>query len=314
MPELPEVHTTVSQLNNEVIGNTITDVWSDLHEGGTPKTGTLKDPNYYGGFVSTVIDTTIADVERRGKNILIHLDNGQTVLIHMKMTGHLLFGNYRHKGPPTSEARHPKWQDEKWVPKADEDDPLWDPFNRYIHLVFTFDDGSNLVLSDMRKFAKITLLDTEHLEESEEVAALGPNPLELSAQQFCDTVRERRSGKIKEVLMDQSVIAGVGNIYSDEALWMSKIHPTRDVHDLTDAELITLHRNIRDVVTKAIETGGDSDSDYRDLYGRKGNYQNFHQAYRQTGKPCPRPECSGTIERIKLGSRSAHYCPTCQAR
>ena len=114
--------------------------------------------------------------------------------------------------------------------------------------------------------------------------------------------------------MDQTVIAGIGNIYSDEALWMSMVHPERDIHDLSENELVTVHQNVKKVMERAITTGGDSDSDYRDLYGRKGDFQNFHQAYRRTGKRCPRQGCSGIIERIRLNSRSAHFCPVCQTR
>lgn len=318
MPELPEVYTTVSQLQDEIIGKTITDVWSDFHHNGTPKENTLKDPNYYGGFVSTVTGATINNVQRRGKNILLHLDNNHTVLIHMKLTGHLTVGTYTQNTKEVRERipddKREAWEREAWLPVADDDSPLWDPFNRYIHLVFTFADETNLVLSDMRKFAKVTLLDPDNLADSPEIAELGPNPFDLTAKQFVATIQTKRSGKIKEVLLDQSVIAGVGNIYSDEALWLSKIHPLRDIHDLSDTELASLHRSLKQVMTRAIETGGDSDSDYRDVYGRKGNFQNFHQAYRQTGTPCSRRGCSGTIERIKLGSRSAHYCPVCQSR
>ena len=335
MPELPEVHTTVSQLKQEVVGKTIADVWSDYHEASTPKEGQLKDPNYYGGFVSAVTGAMIKGAERRGKNILLHLDNGHTILIHMKMTGHLLFGEYRQKGNSKSEIRNAKqahkskivnhksgekidipdkWHGEHWVPLDDKDSALWDPFNRFIHLVFTFEDNTNLVLSDMRKFGKITLLDSEQLKGADEIASLGPNPYELTSKQFRETIRDRRSGQIKEVLMDQSVIAGVGNIYSDEALWKAQIHPETDIHDLSNTQLNELLKALKDVMNRAIETGGDSDSDYRDLYGQKGQYQEFHNAYRRSSKPCPRSGCSGIIERIKIGGRSAHYCPVCQQK
>ncbi|MEX0672597.1 MAG: bifunctional DNA-formamidopyrimidine glycosylase/DNA-(apurinic or apyrimidinic site) lyase [Candidatus Paceibacterota bacterium] len=313
MPELPEVHTTTTQIRKELVGTTITDVWSDIHVDATHRTDTLKSERFYRTFKRAVIGAAITNATRRGKNILIELTNDRTILIHMKMTGHVMYGRYTKTKDLQSAKRVPEnWRGEKWVPVAEKDSPLWDPYNRFIHLVFSLSNDKHLVLSDVRKFAKITLLPTSTIDTVSDISALGPDPFDLSPKTFRDRIRRKQSGRIKTVLMDQSVLAGVGNIYSDEALWMSSIHPETDVQKLSDLQLTKLHQSLKKVMARAIETGGDSDSDYRNIYGEKGQYQNFHQVYRKKDAPCSRRGCSGIIKRIVVGGRSAHFCPVCQ--
>ncbi|MEX1028361.1 MAG: bifunctional DNA-formamidopyrimidine glycosylase/DNA-(apurinic or apyrimidinic site) lyase [Candidatus Paceibacterota bacterium] len=320
MPELPEVHTTATQLKNEVLGKTITAVWSDFHIRAVPKKGQLKDPDFYTEFAAAVTGATVTGVDRRGKNILLHLNpstgseqtTGTTVLIHLKLTGHLLVGSYQKNERPDQADLPENWREEPWIPIAEKSSPLWDPYNRFIHLIFCFNDGTHLALSDMRRFAKVLLLGTDGLARSKELTSLGPDPRTLSPLEFQEHIHSKRSGRIKTVLLDQSVIAGVGNIYSDEALFAARIHPETDVTALTDEQLTDLRTALKAVIDRAIETGGDSDGDYRDLYGRTGTFQNFHHVYRKTGSPCPRTGCSDTIERIVVGGRSAHFCPLCQ--
>jgi len=313
MPELPEVYTTTKQLMDTITQKTITGVWSDLYIGSTVKKDTIKDPVFYKIFKKTITNKTITDIERKGKNILIHLSNNHTILIHMKMTGHLLYGTYQQT-IPTNQNIPDTWKNETWFPSTHLTSPLWDPFNRFIHLVFTFKDNTHLVLSDVRKFATITLCNTSHLSTNTKLTALGPDPLTLTTDQFINAIRTRQSGKIKQVLMDQSTLAGIGNIYSDESLWDAQIHPETDIHNLSYKELSQLKKSLEKILNTAIETGGDSDSDYRDLTGKKGRYHCFHTVYRRTNLPCSRRACSGTIERIQINNRSAHFCPKCQKR
>ena len=259
---------------------------------------------------------------RRGKNVLIHLQGGKTILVHMKMTGHLLYGEYRESkveslpeslreplraGPKSKigEKKRTIWEPIK--PKA-----LKDPYNRFVHLVFSLSNGQSLVLSDARKFAKIILLKGRRRDD--EFCNTGPEPLakNFSYDAFVKTLDTKPKGKIKTVLMDQNVIAGIGNIYSDEILWASSVHPERRVDRLSLKEKKDIFKNIKVILEKSIKLGGDSMSDYRNPYGEKGKFQNFHKVYRRAGQKCAKSGCAGIIKRIIVGGRSAHFCPTHQ--
>lgn len=297
MPELPEVQTTVNGINAVAIGKTITDVWTDY--GGKSHTGkgNIKDPAYFNTFKKSIIGSKITGASRIGKNVLIHLSGNHTILIHMKMTGHIMFGAYQLE--PRSKS---------WVSKVD--GPLKDPFNRFIHLVFSFSDGNNLVLSDMRKFAKVALLESHTLDESIHLKEIGPDPLSDSFDfpLFKERLLKKPQGNIKTVLMIPQIIAGVGNIYSDEALWLSSIHPEEKVKNISDAKLKKLHASVLEVLKKGIDFGGDSMSDYRNILGERGKFQGEHNAYRKTGSPCKRKGCNGEIIRKVVNTRSAHFC------
>lgn len=299
MPELPEVQTTVDGLNETVVGKTIIDVWTNYKSSFKPHVGTIKDTSYFPVFTKEVVGQKIVKAERIAKNILIHLQNKKIILIHMKMTGHLLYGAY-HK---THDPKDP------WRPIKSETVALQDQFNRHIRLVFSLSNKKHLVLSDMRKFAKVLLIDSIH---NPHLTHIGPDPL---AETFTYTVfRERlskkKSGPIKSILMDQTVIAGVGNIYSDEALWLSGIHPEESVHEVLQNEksLTLLYKSIIQVLKKGIDFGGDSMSDYRNIRGERGLFQGQHNAYRKTKEPCKKKGCDGIIMRKVVRGRSAHFC------
>lgn len=295
MPELPEVQTTVIGLQKHVVGLTITDIWSDLPKKTVTRPDfkeTIKYSPYFLKFKRNVIGQKITGVYRRAKNILIDLSNGETILIHMKMTGHLLYGNYVQ-------------EKKEWVPSEKEkNDALRDPFNKWIHLVFTLSNKKQLVLSDLRKFATVTLLTEKHLKD------LGPEPLEDSFdyKTFKAVLLRRPNGKIKQVLMDPKVIAGIGNIYSDEALWLANIHPLSRVGAVPEKQLKKLFTEVQNILKKGIDFGGDSTSDYRQLDGTPGSFHHRHNAYRKTKESCAKRGCSGTIVRIALANRGAHFC------
>ncbi len=297
MPELPEVQTTTNGINKVSKGLIIKDVWTDY--GGAIHKGKdhIKNKDFFQKIFKKVIDKTIIRAERKGKNILIHLSSDLTILIHMKMTGHIMFGKYEYNKKTNS-----------WTPT--EDGPLRDPFNRFIHFAITLSNGKHLVMSDTRKFAKVTLIETPKLSESSHLKRLGPEPLEkdFTRKLFKERLNKKPNGRIKNTLMMPEIIAGVGNIYSDEALWASGIHPETLVKNIPDDRMKLLHKSVIEVLKKGIDFGGDSMSDYRNIYGEKGQFQGKHNAYRKTGTKCARKNCKGIITRKMVGGRSSHFC------
>jgi formamidopyrimidine-DNA glycosylase len=301
MPELPEVQTTVNGIRATVIGLKIADAWSDYNSPYFAGSETIKDPVYFAHFRKAVKGAKIIGAHRRAKNILIDLDTGATILIHMKMTGHVMYGKYRFDGAGAAKK-------DPWVPIAPES--LKDPFNRHVHFMLSFSNGKHLALSDVRKFAKVTLLDTATMHESVHLNDLGPEPLEehFKLTDFAARLTMRPNGKVKQVLTDQSILAGVGNIYADESLWRAGIHPLRLVRDISAAETKLLFSAVKQTLARGIDFGGDSTSDYRDINGDKGKFHESHNAYQRTGSKCDRHGCGGTIRRMVIGARSAHFC------
>ena len=303
MPELPEVQTTVNGLNQHVVGLKIVDVWTDYRSVSHIGKDNIKDKIFFTSFKKKILGKKIAGASRRAKNVLIHLSSGSTILIHMKMTGHIMYGRYKFDKKKTKDP---------WTPV--DEGPLKDPFNKFIRLAFTLSDKKQLVLSDMRRFAKVTLIESKNLEESPHLKGIGPEPLtkKFTYEVFKKQIRNRPSGRIKNVLMDQTLIAGIGNIYSDEALFRSNIHPESRVAKIPEKNLKLLYPAIKEVLKKGLDFGGDSTSDYRNLKGERGRFQAEHKVYRRKGKPCPKTGCKGIIVRKVVGGRSAHFCPVHQ--
>jgi len=295
MPELPEVQTVVDDLNKKIVGRKITDVWFDW-----PKL--IKKPRA-AVFRKSIVGAKILKAKRRAKNILIYLSDDRLLLIHQKMTGHLLIGKWEIKRQGTGD----KEQVIPLEPKA----VVTDPYNRFIHLIFYLDDGRMLALSDLRKFAKAILGPTKVIENLPELIGLGPEPLDpqFTFIQFAEIIHKEKR-KIKQVLMDPTVIAGIGNIYSDDILWTAKIHPLRPANKLKPAELEVLWKAIRQILQKAVKLRGTSTSDFRDTEGKEGGYTDYRLVYQREDEPCAR--CGTKIKRLKVGGRSAHFCPKCQ--
>lgn len=309
MPELPEVQTTARKLNQVLPDHKIMDVWSDyfssLYEGKQQ----IKNKEYFKQFKKDITGSEVRSVTRRAKNVLINLSNGKTVLVHMKMTGHLLYGSYCRAG--NSKIKIPiGWENEKWIPSEKTNSLLWDSYNRFIHLVFSLSNGKCLVLSDVRKFAKVIVLDSATMGEFNDLKKIGPEPLEKSFtfSIFKKRIYKKLRGKIKQVLMNQEIIAGIGNIYSDEILWFAGIHPESIISKIPDKKLQDIFKAIKIILKKGIDFKGDSTSDYRMPDGQKGSYQHHHKAYRKTGQKCLKNNCQGEIKRIKVGGRSGHFC------
>ncbi len=326
MPELPEVHTTVAGIKKEVIGKKIKEVWSDFHVATAHgHRENLKNENHYKIFVESVTGTKIVDAERKGKNILIHLNNDSTIVVHMKMTGHLMVGKYkkitlprtpslklREGGlPPLKIKGESGRRYEQW--EALEEGPLQDPYNRFIHFVLSLSDGRSLVLSDTRKFASVYITNTQELHSHEHLSKIGPDPFDISEKQFVDLISKAAASKktapIKSILMDQSVLAGIGNIYSDEILFEVGVHPESIANRVPAEKIKSMYKTMIKILKFSIEHGGDSKSDYRNIYGEKGGFQNFHKVYGKRGKKCAKKGCSGIISRIVVRGRSSHFCP-----
>jgi len=276
MPELPEVETTVRGLRKTISGLTIKNVWTDLSTKDKRQKESVANPKFFPMFRKNILNKKVLSVERRAKNILINISGGKTILVHLKMTGHLLFNNR----------------------------------DNYVHVIFYFQSGKYLAFSDIRKFGKITLLDTKIAYDTKHLNNIGPEPLEknFNLEKLKERLNKKPNGKIKTILIDQSIIAGIGNIYSDEILWRAGVHPERKVSTLKEKELKLIFKAIKETLAKGIDFGGDSMSDYRNILGQKGKFQEKHNAYQRNGEPCAKPGCKGKIIKLKIGGRSAHFC------
>lgn len=305
MPELPEVHTTVTGLQKVLPELSIKDIWTDMWSQAALSKNTIKDRSYFPYFQKYVLNQKIVSVRRRAKHILIDLENGFTMIIHMKMTGHLMYGKYKQN--PNYNGR--EWS---WIP-TEKDSPLNDPYNRHIHVVFTLSDKHHLVFCDSRKFGTLVVekTDTLHIERFKH---LGPEPLEtdFTLQNFKERVMKSPARAIKTVLMDQTIIAGIGNIYSDEMLHRAHILPTRTPKALDETEWKLLFKAMKEVLLKGIDFGGDSTSDYRNIEGSRGAFHENHLVYLRTKQKCMTRNCKGFIEKKTIGGRSAHFCTICQ--
>ena len=274
MPELPEVETIRRGLLPHVVGRAITGF--RLAPGASR---VIRDvpPD---AFAARVTGRRIDDLTRRGKYLFFRLDGNQPpfyLAVHLRMTGSLL---YRRAG---------------------------DPPDAYVRAVIALDDGSELRYADLRKLGQMWLVKSPEAA----VGALGPEPLDaaFTAAKLRETLSHRRA-PIKAVLLDQRAVAGLGNIYTDEALFAARTHPLRMANALTDPEVARLHRAIRRVLNDALGNRGSSFRDYVDAAGREGRHQLRVKVFRRTGQPCY--VCGTEIARIKVGGRSTHFCPRCQ--
>ncbi len=281
MPELPEVETTARGLRARLIGRRIVDV----REVDWPRmlaNATLEE------VARAVRGRSVVGVGRRGKYLLLALDSGAIVTIHRKMSGNLLLR------------------------------PAGTPREGHTHLVFALDDADELRFVDPRKFGRVYLFASAAELDAFFDRRLGPEPLEgFDAAALRERLAGRR-GRIKSLLLDQAFVAGIGNLYADEALWEARIHPLRPGASLTASEVRRLAEAIKRVLEAAIARRGTSFSDYRDADGSRGENQDFLNVYGKgpvggrPGELCPR--CAAPIERIVLGQRSSHFCPRCQRR
>ncbi|GAC1566523.1 MAG: bifunctional DNA-formamidopyrimidine glycosylase/DNA-(apurinic or apyrimidinic site) lyase [Ktedonobacteraceae bacterium] len=305
MPELPEVEYTARQLRTAIVGATIEDAqvfWERTI--GHPE---LPD------FLAEIVGRRILAVRRRGKYLILDLSGELILTIHRRMTGNLLLlpagweidTCLRESDPAAWNTRGPSFSREAYA-TGEEINPA---HLSYCRVCFNLSDRRRLLYTDPRKFGRIELWPRER--EAEALEGLGVEPLsnEFTVERLMHNLSGRKS-VMKRVLLDQEVIAGLGNIYADEALYYAAIHPLRPARSLSEDEVRLLHEGIVSVLTLGIEHGGTSFSEYRDLWGEAGENYNHVRIYQQDGKPCAR--CGTPIERIVVGQRSTHYCPACQ--
>ncbi len=270
MPELPEVETIRTQLERNIAGKKIAGV-----EISRPKIIKLPAEK----FKKAIVGARIKALKRRAKILIIELDNGWSVLIHLKMTGQLIF-----KGEP----------------------------NKYTHVIFRFLDKTHLLFNDLRRFGYIKLVKTDELPSFLEKEKIGPEPLDrkFGLKEFESILARRPKMKIKQFLMDPKNIAGIGNIYSDEILFRARVSPLRPAGSLAKMEIKKIFDAIKKILPEAVKFRGTSAENYLDAFGQKGEFLKRLKVYGREDENCP--ECHGKVKRIKLGGRSAHFCESCQ--
>jgi formamidopyrimidine-DNA glycosylase len=287
MPELPEVETVRRGLELLIIGKRVQAVTHD----------TAKSfPNAPADVSQFLLGADITQVRRRAKVLLIDLSSEHTLVIHLKMTGQLVY-----RGEQVFGAGHPN------------DSLVGELPDRSTRVIMTFDDGSHLYFNDQRKFGWVKLYPTIEVPNIDFMKRVGPEPLEddMSHTEFVQRMRRRNGTTIKAALLDQTVIAGIGNIYADEALWGARIHPACRVRDVVDEQLSVLLDEVRYVLRLAIEKGGSTDKNYVNAEGKRGSYIDFARVFRREGLPCPRhPDVM--IEKTRGAGRGTHTCPVCQ--
>ncbi|MBI2589250.1 hypothetical protein HYW35_03575 [Candidatus Saccharibacteria bacterium] len=370
MPELPEVEIIKQGLSKLLPGRIIADVWHNWQK---------SFPNAPADVARFLVDAKIISVKRRAKVLIIELSSGYSLVVHLKMTGQLVFV------PKTSEqkarlrqsygrqAKSKKQKAEKkfggghptksligklpdkstrvivefYPPKGARDIRLstlqgkveqrTKPYMKYgegVAQTLTQQSaksvagvpgrqpeqqgdtahGPRLFFNDQRKFGWMRLLPTVEVPQIDFMKKVGPEPLEdnFTVGVFIERLNRRKNSSIKAMLLDQTVLAGVGNIYADESLFAAKIHPATPVFKVSKAKLVMLHNALRQILQQAIDKGGSTDRNYVDVKGKKGSYLNFAQVFRRQGQVCSR--CGGVIQKIRVAGRGTHICPRCQKR
>ena len=287
MPELPEVETVRRGLDRLVVGRVIAAVDHD----------TAKSfPNSSQDISAFVIGAQVTSVRRRAKVLLIDLSSEYTLVTHLKMTGQLVFVGDERFG-----AGHPN------------DSLVGQLPDRSTRVTIQFQDGTSLYFNDQRKFGWMKLYPTLEVPAIDFMKKVGPEPLEddFTPTVLWERLQRRKNTSIKAAILDQTVLAGVGNIYADEGLWGAHIHPATRVGDVPRVSIEELWREIREVMTLAIEKGGSSNHTYINAEGKRGSYMDFARVFRREGLPCPRhPDV--LIEKIRVAGRGTHICPVCQ--
>lgn len=275
MPELPEVETVVKGLRPLIKDRKVTAV--EIRE----KNMIAYPENNIEAFKKSLIGSKIEAINRRGKYIIIELDSGKNMIIHLRMTGKLLVKE-------VEEFR-----------------------DKHTHVIFSLNDGQEIRFNNIRKFGRVYLIDKDHPEQAGGLADLGPEPLseDLTLTDFKKLFENRRA-LMKSLLLNQHFVAGIGNIYADEILFLSGVRPDRTADTLTEAEKEKIYHNMRHILARGIIYGGTSFSDYVNAFGEKGSFQEELKVHQREGKECY--SCGTKINKIKVSGRSTYFCPQCQ--
>jgi len=287
MPELPEVETVKRGLSRLLPGLVMTKIVSD-----NPKSF----PNAEHDVAQFLLGAEIIEVTRRAKVLLIELSTKYSLVIHLKMTGQLVYRSETVKFG----AGHPNASLVGELP------------DKSTRVTLDLSNGARLFFNDQRKFGWVRLIPTVEIPQIDFFKRVGPEPLseEFTWQVMQGRLSRRKNTNIKAALLDQSVLAGVGNIYADESLWGARIHPATLVKDVTDNKIKLLHKALRDVLQLSIDKGGSTDQHYVDAEGKPGKYLTFANVFRREGKACGR--CDSIIEKSRVAGRGTHTCPVCQ--
>ncbi len=281
MPELPEVELVRKQLEKYIVGHKIESV-------------TINYSKAFSGNKKDVEKGRVIKVRRFGKVLSIDLDNNYSIVIHIKLTGQLIYRGPNLIKPP------------KLSGKVNDGIP-----GKHTHVIFHLDKKGALYYNDVRKFGWIRVVKTDQVENIDFIKKLGPEPLdELTLKKFRDIMHATKRS-IKTLLMDQSKISGVGNIYANDALWLAKIHPEKPANKLTDSQTEKLYKAIEKVLEEGLKRGGASELSFVTPDGAEGEYQDHFLAYGQDGEKCQRCK-KAEFKKIKINGRGTYYCPNCQ--
>ena len=286
MPELPEVETVRIGLARLIVGKKVESVDFDWPKGF---------PNSSSDVEAFLVGAAVSDVRRRAKVLMIDLSTNYTLVIHLKMTGQLVY-----RGTVDFGAGHPN------------DSLIGNLPDKSTRVTFKFTDSTRLFFNDQRKFGWVRLMPTSEVRHLPFMQKVGPEPLdqEFTFKVFEQRIMRRKNSAAKAVLLDQSVLAGLGNIYVDEALWGASIHPETKFANVPTAKLKKLHSEIIEILTLSIDMGGSTNRNYVNAEGKKGRYMDFARVFRRENLPCLR--CGTTIVKTRVAGRGTHTCPKCQ--
>ncbi len=297
MPELPEVEALRRGLLKYIVQSKIKDI-EVLQEKLIAGKGTTRKANKEktSEFISKLKNKKITKIERRAKNLIITLNTNEIILVHLKMTGQLVF--VPNKKKEIILGGHPIQESELKLP------------HKHTYIIFTLDNGT-LYYNDVRQFGYVLYFKHENvLTEEKHFEKIGLEPLEknFTLKYFKEALKDITT-PIKKLLLDQTVVVGCGNIYCDEVCWASSVLPMRPARSLKDKEVQLIYKNIKKILDKAINSGGSSVANYLLADGKRGNYTDYHNVYQKDGTKCKFPKCKGIIQKITFAGRGTHFCP-----
>jgi len=279
MPELPEVETVKLGLQKYLKGHKFVDV-------------EILSKGIFEGDPKDIIKAKVIDIRRFGKGLVIDLDNGRSLAIHIKLTGQIIYRDPKTSKVPVSPHKV------KTLP------------NNATRIIFKLDKDATLYFNDLRKFAWIRIVDTEKVMEMPFFKNMGPEPFKDLTEKKFEEIISKSKIVIKPLIMDQTRIGGIGNIYANDALFLAKIDPKRRANTLTPAEIKKLYKAVISVMEKSMKYGGASELNFVNVMGQEGEYQMHSLVYGKKGKPCP--NCKSEIKKIFLGGRGTFFCSNCQ--
>ncbi|PID30690.1 DNA-formamidopyrimidine glycosylase [Candidatus Saccharibacteria bacterium] len=290
MPELPEVETIRRGLKTLIVGKTVV----QAHNYASPKSF----PNAHADVARFLLGAKVTAVRRRAKVLMIDFSSSYTLVCHLKMTGQIVVISHKERWG----AGHPSDSFARELPDNTTREHL------------DFSDGTRLFFNDLRKFGWMKLYPSSEVPNIDFMQKVGPEPLDKSftGSVLYERLQRRKNTAIKAAILDQTVLAGVGNIYADESLWLAKLHPSTLVQNVSKQQVTALASAIKSVMRLSIAKGGSTDKNYVNAEGEKGSYLSFAKVFRRTGQPCLR--CGTAIAKLRVAGRGTHICPQCQKK